>query len=33
MRRGRIAQHVLRHLTQMSEWEQQDVSRRQLALF
>jgi len=33
MKRGRIAQHVLRHLTQMSEWEQQDLGRRQLALF
>ncbi|MGB5853108.1 MAG: hypothetical protein WBG85_12525 [Rhodanobacter sp.] len=33
IKRGRIAQHVLRQLMQFSEWEQQETSRRQLALF
>jgi hypothetical protein len=33
LRRGRIAQHVLHHVMHMSEWEQNELSRRQLALF
>jgi hypothetical protein len=33
IRRGRIAEHVLRHVMQMSEWEQAEMSRRQLRLF
>jgi hypothetical protein len=33
IRRGRIAEHVLRHVMQMSEIEQKELSRRQLALF
>jgi hypothetical protein len=33
IRRGRLAQHVLRHLAQTSEWERRDADRQQLALF
>ena len=33
MRRGKIANHVLRQLMTFSEWDHSDVSRRQLSLF
>jgi hypothetical protein len=33
IRRSRIAEHVLRHVMQMSDWEQAEMSRRQLRLF
>jgi hypothetical protein len=33
IRRGRIAEHVLRHIVQMNEWELAEISRRQLPLF
>lgn len=33
IKRGRISEHVLRHVMRMSDLEQQEISRRQLALF
>lgn len=33
LRRGRIAERTLRHVVQTMAWAEQDVSRRQLALF
>lgn len=33
MRRGRISERRLRHIVDAEEWNAQDVSRRQLALF
>lgn len=33
IRQGRIAQHVLQQLMRMNEWDEKEISRRQLALF
>ncbi|MGH8159565.1 MAG: hypothetical protein ACREPQ_15690 [Rhodanobacter sp.] len=33
LRRGRIAEHVAKHIVQVDEWNVRETSRRQLTLF